>query len=71
MLQIDAKYKPVLLEALEEMMYKLSLQLDDLKGTPLSKQRKELTEKQAVIEELQHIISAFEEGENAGSSGAD
>ncbi len=56
-MMIDSKYKPLLLEALEDMMYKLSLQLEDLKGGPLTKERKELTDKQSTIEELQHIIS--------------
>ena len=60
MLEIDSKYSPLILEALEELMYKLSLQLEELKGKPLDKWRKELTEKQSAIEELQHLISAFE-----------
>ncbi len=60
MLTIDPKYKSILLEALEEMMYKLSLQLNDLKGGPLTKERKELTEKQNLVEELQHQISVLE-----------
>jgi len=46
-----------MLEALEELMYKLSLQLDSLKGEPMTKERKELTRKQTQIEELQHLIS--------------
>lgn len=61
MLQIDTKYRSMLLEALEELMYKLSLQLEDLKGKPLTKQRKELTRKQTELEKLQHLISAEEE----------
>lgn len=56
-MNIDPKYKPVLLEALEDMMYKLSLQLEDLKGGPLTNERKELTLKQNMVEELQHQIS--------------
>ncbi|MFZ1786000.1 MAG: hypothetical protein WAU23_12420 [Ferruginibacter sp.] len=52
MLKIDIKYKPILLEALEELMYKLSLQVDDFKGEPLSKLRKNVTEKQKAAEEL-------------------
>ena len=60
MLNIDPKYKPILLEALEEMMYKLSLQLDNLKGGPLTKERKELTDKQFMVEELQHQISIMD-----------
>ncbi len=57
MLQIDNKYKPLLLEAMEELMYKISLQLEDMKGGPLTKQRKALTKKQADAEKLQHLIS--------------
>lgn len=54
---IDPKYKPVLLEALEDMMYKLSLQQEKLKGKPLTPERKEITDKQTQVEELQHQIS--------------
>ncbi|QSE96498.1 hypothetical protein [Fulvivirga lutea] len=61
MLQIDSSYKPLMLEALEEMMYKLSLELNKLKGGPMDKQRKLLTDKQAKIEKLQHIISISED----------
>ena len=57
MIKIDARHKGLLLEALEELMYKLSLELDGLKGQPLSRSRKELTQKQAQIEELQHLVS--------------
>lgn len=60
MQNIDPKYKPILLEALEDLMYKLSLQLNDLKGGPLTKERKELTEKQAMLEELQHLVSLID-----------
>jgi len=58
MIRLEANYKPILLEALEDMMYKLSLQLEELKGGPLDEERKILTRKQASVEELQHIISA-------------
>ncbi len=57
MITIDQKHKSLLLEALEELMYKLSLELNDLKGKPLTKARKELTRKQEEIEALQHLIS--------------
>jgi len=57
MIQIDSKYKLPLLESLEDSMYKLSLQIDDLKGGPLDKERKLLTKKQKNIEKVQHIIS--------------
>ncbi|WP_424963665.1 hypothetical protein [Ekhidna sp.] len=58
MIKIDNKYQPILLEALEELMYKLSLQLDDFKGEPLGDERKRLTKKQAELEKLQHLISS-------------
>ncbi len=61
MQNIDPKYKPILLEALEDLMYKLSLQLDSLKGGPLTKERKDLTAKQDMAEELQHMISSIED----------
>lgn len=57
---IDSKYKPILLEALEDLMYKLSLQLEGLKGGPLTKERKDMTEKQNMLEELQHLISGMD-----------
>jgi hypothetical protein len=57
---LDPKHKPLLLEALEDLMYKLSLQLENLKGGQLTKERRELTEKQAMLEELQHLISGME-----------
>lgn len=57
---IDPKYKPILLEALEDMMYKLSMQLEPHKGKPLTGERKQLTAKQNAVEELQHIVSAAE-----------
>jgi hypothetical protein len=57
-MEINTKYKTVLLEALEDMMYKLSMQLNELKGGPLTKERKELSAKQKQVEELQHVISA-------------
>jgi hypothetical protein len=60
MLNIDQKYKPILLEALEDLMYKLSLQLEDLKGGPLTKERSDLADKQNLLEELQHQISVME-----------
>ena len=60
MIELDIKHKDVLLEALEELMYKLSLELNELKGGPLDKRRKELTQKQQSIEQLQHDISIAE-----------
>jgi hypothetical protein len=60
-MNVDPKHKPVLLEALEDMMYKLSLQLEAFNGKPLTAERKALTKKQELIEELQHLISASKE----------
>lgn len=57
MLQIDPKYSPILLEALEDLMYKVSIDLEQLKGGPLTQSRQYLTEKQQQIEKLQHLIS--------------
>ena len=57
MFELDVKYKDVLLEALEELMYKLSLQQEENKGESPTKWRKELTKKQTLVEELQHLIS--------------
>ena len=59
-MEIDPKYKPLLLEALEELMYKLSLLLEELKGEPMTHQRSNLTKKQREIEHLQHIISSLD-----------
>ena len=58
---IDSRHKDILLEALEELMYKVSLQLANLKGGPLTKERKVLTQKQRQLEELQHQIFISEE----------
>jgi hypothetical protein len=58
---IDPKYKPILLEALGDMMYKLSLQLAELKGGPLTKERKDLTKKQVLLEDLQHMVSGIKD----------
>ena len=60
MIELDTKYKPVLLEALEELMYKISLELNELKGQPLTASRKALTKKQNLLEELQHLVSISE-----------
>ncbi|NNE30594.1 MAG: hypothetical protein HKN16_13220 [Saprospiraceae bacterium] len=60
MIEIDPKFKGVLLEALQESMYKLSLDLSKMKGEPLTSNRRELSKKQALLEELQHIITVGE-----------
>jgi hypothetical protein len=59
MLQLDPKYKPLLLEALEDLMYKISMEQEKLKGKPMNKQRKELNKKQEYVEELQHLVSVY------------
>ena len=59
MIQIDPKHKTVLIEALEEQMYKISLELESYKGKPLTKERKFLLKKQSALEEIQHALHAF------------
>lgn len=61
-MELEAKHKQILLEALEELMYKLSLELNNLKGGPLDARRKQLTEKQKEVETLQHEISLIDNG---------
>lgn len=60
MLTLDSKFKPIMLEALEEYMFKLSLELESLKGQALTPYRKELTKKQEMVEQLQHLISTWQ-----------
>ena len=55
-MEIDNKYQSIILEALEEMMYRISLDLASYKGGPLTKERRALTRKQAKLEKLQHLI---------------
>lgn len=57
MIRIDSKHVPVLLEGLEELLYKLALQMEELKGGPMTPERKRLDQKQKLVEELQHDIS--------------
>ena len=57
MVKIDSKYVPILLEGLEELLYKLALQMEDLKGGPMTPERKRLDKKQKMVEDLQHKIS--------------
>ena len=56
MIQLDPKYKTILLEAIEEQMYKTSLELDQYKGKPLTQARKVLIKKQSDLEAIQHAI---------------
>lgn len=55
-MNIPKKYHKILLVALEEYMYQLSLKLDKMKGLPLTRERKELTAKQKQLEDLQHLV---------------
>lgn len=54
--KIDPKDIPLLLEAIGELLYKVSLELQQLKGGPLTRERKELTEKQRRLEAIQHEL---------------
>ncbi len=56
-MEIENKYQSILLEAMEELMYKISMELELLKGQSMTPRRKFLTKKQKEIEELQHLIS--------------
>lgn len=56
MVSVDIKYKDLLLEAIEDLMYKISLELNSMKGGPLTAERKKLTSKQKALEEVQHLI---------------
>ena len=53
---IDPKYTPLLLEAIEELLYQISLRLEALKGGPMTAERRELTQKQRQLENLQHQL---------------
>ena len=58
---IDPKYKSVLLEALADKRYKVSLELNELKGGPMDQHRKTLTKKQRQLEELEHLVMEMPE----------
>ena len=55
-ISIDEKYRPVLIEVLNDYLYKVSLELNELKGQPLTKKRKELSKKQRLIEQLRSSL---------------
>ena len=59
MLSLDPKYQPLLLEAVEELLYQTALRLEELKGMPLTGERLALTKKQKDLELLQHQITGF------------
>ncbi len=46
----------MILEALDDYLYKISIELSDLKGQAMNNRRKELTKKQKLTEQLQHQI---------------
>ena len=60
MIRLDPKYHPLLLEAIEDYLYRLSLQLAEMKGGPLTADRKALTHKQKMLEELHKQLSSAE-----------
>lgn len=55
---IDPIYLPLLLEAVEELLYKISLRLAELKGQPMTGERRELTQKQRRLEALLHQLTS-------------
>lgn len=56
-MEIDKKYRDILRESLSENLYKISLELSNLKGMAMTDRRILLTQKQKMIEELlDHII---------------
>ena len=57
-MEIPDKYQAILLEALEDLMYKISLELTPMKGLKMTRERKRLTKKQADIDDLQHLVSS-------------
>jgi len=65
MLSIDSKHAPLLLEAIEELLYKVALRLEALKGGPMTGERKALTAKQRQLERLQHELLR---GDTSGTS---
>ena len=57
-ISIDEKYRAILIEVLSDYLYKVSLELNELKGQALTKRRKELSVKQRLIEELRYKINS-------------
>jgi hypothetical protein len=56
-MEITDKYRKILVEALGDLMYWVSLDLSKLKGQPMTRERKQLTTKQQNIEDLLHLFS--------------
>jgi hypothetical protein len=58
-IKFDRKYKEIILESLAEYQYKVALELNEFKGHSMTKRRKELTQKQKLLEELQQELNSF------------
>lgn len=54
--QIMREDIPVPLEAIEDLLYKIALEMNELKGRPLTEKRSLLNKKQKIAEELQYRI---------------
>ena len=54
---INEEYKDVMLEALGDFLYKISLELNHMKGQSMTKRRKELTKKQRIVEEVRRGLN--------------
>ncbi len=57
MISIEEKYKDIVKEALGEYLYKISLELNEMKGKAMTNRRKELTKKQRLLEEVRSNFS--------------
>ena len=57
-IKLDGKYRTILREALSDYQYKISLELNKMKGQALTSHRKELTKKQRLVEELRSQLAA-------------
>ncbi len=57
MINVSDKYRELLLETLEESLYKIAIDMEKLKGGPMTPARKKLDKKQKDLEALQHEIS--------------
>ena len=55
---IEEKYRGVVLEAMNDYLYKVSLELNQLKGGAMTNRRKELTRKQKLMEEIRSHLNA-------------
>ena len=56
---LNAKEREILLEALEDYLYKVALAMEGYKGKPMNKARRELDRKQQVVEQLIREIEKF------------